>query len=233
MNMRSLALVVTIGSILTVASVLAADEATLEEQLQTLAIPENELAGEIPKEQLYAVQSRFSPLKGRFETSVGGAYTLAGERFLNSSDIHGALRYHLSDRWNLALTGSYVFNTMSESAANLFQEYGRFPDIAYAKSRVDLTVGHHLFYGKFRLSMEQTLYFDYFVALGAGRVDLNTGSQFAAVASTGFAFWLGKHWSSRLGVETYVYNEQRVLSRGLVEHLMSHLDIGYVFGGGE
>jgi hypothetical protein len=88
-----------------------------------------------------------------------------------------------------------------------------------------------VFYGKFRVSMDQVFYFDQYVALGAGSVGLNTGRQTAAVGDVGFVLWLGRKGSIRFGVKDYFYNEQRRLSSSRVHDLVGHIDAGFLFGG--
>ena len=57
------------------------------------------------------------------------------------------------------------------------------------------------------LSMDNVLYFDFYSALGAGREDLNSGFENAVVADAGFAFWMGKWGSTRVGLKDYYYQE--------------------------
>ncbi len=92
-------------------------------------------------------------------------------------------------------------------------------------------MGLHTFYGKFRLTLDHVLYFDHYVALGPGWVSFSSGKGPAGVVDTGFVFWLGKSWSVRTGLKDYVFKEQRVASSGLAQHLIFHLDIGWVLGG--
>jgi outer membrane beta-barrel protein len=93
-------------------------------------------------------------------------------------------------------------------------------------------VGFHTFYGKFRLTMDQVLYFDHYVTAGGGWMELNTNSSPMGVVGTGFVFWLGRNFSVRAGLKDYIFQERRVSGQGIAQHLLFHADVGFVFGGG-
>jgi outer membrane beta-barrel protein len=205
---------------------------TLEDQLQSLKIPDNLAPASISNEQLYSVQSRYTPLKGRVEITLGGAHHLDGNGFFNSSELQFHTRYHFSNRWNLNLGGSYVTNSLTSSGKNLLLKEGLFPDAAYVKYRADLLLGFNVFYGKFRLSEKQVFYFDQYIALGTGYIVGDRGGAPAISADLGFAFWLGKGTSLRLGVKNYAFYEQRLLSRSLTNQIIGHVDFGVLLGDG-
>jgi outer membrane beta-barrel protein len=208
-------------------------DVSLEDQLETLALPANQAPGGVSSEKLYSVQTRFVPLRSRSEVALSGMLNMTADSYSNSQDVALTYRYHLSDKWNLALSGSYTFNSLSAAGDRLLELNDKLPDSVYVKNRLDLLVGYNLFYGKFRLSMDRVFYFDQYVALGPGLVRLGglAGPQDApaGVADLGFAFYAGQNTSIRLGLKNYLYNEKRLLSSGLRNHLMAHLDVGYVF----
>jgi outer membrane beta-barrel protein len=220
-----------------IALVLAARSAhastgSLSEELQSLSLPANEAPVQLSQEKLYAVQTRFVPLRHRSELSIGGGEDFTGDSFLSTRDLNLGYRFHLSDRWSLAAAGSAVFNTLTGSGQRLLDSDGRLPDSAYAKWRADLTATYNVFYGKFRVSMDQVFYFDQYASLGAGAVGEPSGTQPAAVADLGFAFWIGRSGVVRLGLKDYYYKETRTLSASMGNNLYGHLEVGYLLGGG-
>ena len=84
-------------------------------------------------------------------------------------------------------------------------------------------------YGKFRWSADSVSYFDQYVALGAGQIAQNTGTDTAAVADIGLAAWLGKWGSLRLGLKDYYYAEHYRTATQNTNNLHAHLDMGYLF----
>ncbi len=204
---------------------------SLEDQLQGLALPGNQAPVQMSTERLYAVQTRYAPLKFVHELSIGGGRNFTGDSFMVSQELNLNYRFHLNDRWSLGLGGAYVFNELSSGGKRLLASEGLLPDVAYAKIKADLSLGYNVFYGKFRLSMDQVFYFDQYVSLGAGIVKLSTSQQTGAVADAGMVFWLGRGGSVRVGIKDYVYNEKRAQSSGVAQNLIGHLDVGFLFGG--
>lgn len=208
----------------------AADmQPTLEEQLGNLSVPRDRIPGSVPSENVYAVQSRLSPLKFRHELSFSGAKNFTAASYIDSNNLDLTYRFYLSDRWYLGLSGSMVFNNLSEAGQKLLSMNEVITDAAYAKYRADLMVGYHLFYGKFRLSFDQVFYFDQYWALGGGYMVLSQNNSFAGVGDVGMAFWFGRHLSFRFGAKHFLFHEQRIKTQGLAYSLLGHVDIGYVF----
>jgi outer membrane beta-barrel protein len=123
-----------------------------------------------------------------------------------------------------------VTNELTDAAIRYQKDNQRVPDLAYVKYRLDFLGGFHTFYGKFRVSMDQVFYFDHYIALGPGMLELQNGRQYAAVADTGFIFWFGKQFTARLGLKDYYFHEVRLIIQGNTNHLLGHFDIGFIFG---
>ncbi len=204
---------------------------SLEEQLNSLGTPGNEAPVGLTSEQLYAVQNRYAVLKHRHEISLGGGNNFSSSSFLASQGFDATYRFYLTDRWFLGLNGSLVFNEYSRDGQGLVDKNSIVPDVGVTKYRADLLVGYNLFYGKFRLTMDKVFYFDQYVGIGPGVVWLQTGRRAAAVGDVGFAFWFGRNFSFRIGVKDYFFDEQRLVSHGLVHNFVGYLQAGYVFGG--
>lgn len=204
---------------------------SLEDGLKALELPANQAPAEVSQEKLYSVQGRYSPLRLRHELSVHGSLGIVGgDGLISSQELGGTYRFHLSDRWHLGLSGTYVFNQLTGSANRLIAEEGVIPDVSYAKWRTDLTAGFHTFYGKFRITMDTVLYFDHYIAAGAAWQSLSTHDGLAGVLDTGFVFWFGKHWSVRAGLKDYLFEERRVAGNGFAQNLNFHMDVGFVLG---
>ena len=206
-------------------------EAGLSDQLSDLKIPENTAPIGLKSERLYSVQARDTDLAHRFEFDLGGAKNLTGNGFLTQTQVNATIRYHLTNRWDLALSGAYGYNSFTESANLLMKESAILPDAAIVKTRFDALVGYNLFYGKFRINMDNVFYFDQYVAVGPGVVTTQFQTAMAAVADVGFALNFGNNWTARFGAKSDIFNEQKVSNSSLAYHLLGHVDIGYLIGG--
>jgi outer membrane beta-barrel protein len=205
-----------------------ATDASLEDQLQALDVA-NQAPAATSKEVLYAVQSRYLPLTHKNEFSVGGGLNLTGDSFVLSEQAEVGYRFHFNDRWAVGLNYALVANQLSSAADRFRSSEGIVPDVPYAKSRTDLLAEYNVFYGKFRYSVDRVFYFDQYIAAGPGFVEMNTGTVGAAVADVGFAFWLSRWGSARIGLKDYYYEEVYRSGTSPTHNLHAHLDIGYLF----
>jgi outer membrane beta-barrel protein len=206
-------------------------ESDLTTQLDDLRIPQNVAPTGVTTEKLYAVQNRFVSLEKRFEVALGASKNFTGNGFLQMTQINGGVTYHLNNRWSLGLSGSYGFNEFTASANRLIQEERIMPDAAVVKWRSDLLLGYNLFYGKFRVSMDQVFYFDQYISAGPGLVNTQYGTTPAAVADVGFALWFGKNWSAKFGAKNSFFKEQKFMKSDMAYHLLGHIEVGYLLGG--
>jgi outer membrane immunogenic protein len=189
----------------------AADQ-SLEGNLKTLDLSDTATPKSIANEKFYAIQSRNYPLKYRTEVGIGYGYNLSGNSFLRSDQLTFAVQFHFNDSWSLAIARSQVYNEFSSTADNMVNESGVLPEVAFLKSRNEIRAEYNLFYGKFRFTKDQALYFDQYLGLGAAQNELNTGTKTGPVADAGFVFWIGKRASLRAGLKDYYYEE--TTSRG-------------------
>jgi len=224
-------LALLIGSVAFAATESMVETRSLEDELRSLSLPSNQAPSGVSSEQLYAVQTRLAPLENRSEITITGAKNFTVDSFLVSQQVDAGYRYYLSSRWFVGASGSYVFNSLSGSGERLMNENKRLPDVAYTKYRADILAGYNLFYGKFRLTLDQVFYFDQYVAVGPGVVVQDLGTHPALVADVGFVFWFGRNFSFRVGAKDYLFHEDRRLSNGLANNVLGHVDFGYVFGG--
>lgn len=216
---------------ITSVSAFAQQAADLSTQLDDLTVPANTAPAGVTSEKLYSVQNRYLQIANKFEFTLGGAKNFTGNGFLQMSQINAGVAYHINDRWSAVVSGSYGFNDFTSSANRLIVNDGIMPDAAIVKWRADALASYNLFYGKFRLSMDQVFYFDQYVAIGPGLVNTQYATVPAAVADVGFALWFGKNWSARFGAKNSYFREQKMLSNDMAYHLMGHIEVGYLLGG--
>ncbi len=220
-------------SLMTSGAFAATGAPTLADDINSLKLPDEAQVSSVSTEKLYSFQTRYSPLKYRSEFVISGAKNFSGDSFLTTNQLGLAYRFHLSDRVSLALDGAYVFNTLTDTANRLYENERILPDVAYVKYRGDLMVAYNLFYGKIRPGIDSNVYFDQYVALGGGGVKLETGTVPEAVADIGFAFWLGKTGSFRLGFKDYYFEETRRLSKSFTHNITGYVGVGILLGGSQ
>jgi outer membrane beta-barrel protein len=201
--------------------------ATLEDQLKELEIT-NSAPAAVEGEKFYSIQTRYLPLRHRSEFAIGGGYNLTGDGFLYTRQIEAAYRFHLNDRWSLGLGHARVSNSFRSGATSIRTTNGALPEVPYVSARSELLVNYNLFYGKFRLGADKVFYFDQYIGAGPGLISANTGTVGAGVVDAGFAVWLGKRSSARLGLKDYYYNETYKSETKAGHNLHAHVGFGYV-----
>jgi outer membrane beta-barrel protein len=203
----------------------------LESDLSSLAIPSDRGAVSVAKDKLYAIQGRYAPLSRRHELALSLGKNFNQDGHLDSNQWGGLYRYHINDSWALGLNHFRMNNELSASGQKLLDDKGVIPDRDYIKSQTDVMAEYNLFYGKLRFNMNQVTYFDQYIALGAGQVELGRGTATAAVADIGLAFWLGKKGSARMGVKNDFYKEENLNGSTNVHNMVGYFAFGYLLGG--
>ena len=206
------------------------DLSALEEKLEALNMPGNRPPQAVNTDKLYSFQTRYSPLGNRHELALDLGKNLTINGLLRSHQVGGTYRYHFSDKWAVLLTGSKVFNELSPSGELLLSRDDILPDKDYMRYQAGAAVEYNLFYGKFRLSMDQVFYFDQYWSLGAGAVGLRSGTTNVVNLDGGLAFWLGKRGSVRLGLKNDFYQEQTLSGKDFNHNLVAYFSVGYFFG---
>ncbi len=204
----------------------------LDAQLEALRMPANQAPLGVNQDKLFSIQDRYTPLKNRHEFSLSGANNFTPDSLIVSRQMALTYRYHLTHRWGLALQGAKSFNALSDAGSSLLKRESLLPKVDYLKASADLSAEYHVFYGKFRLSSDQVLYFDQYFALGGGVASLESGTHLAGVADVGLAFWLGQTMTFRFGFRNHLYSEVRASGSALSYNLLGHIDIGVLLGGG-
>ena len=205
----------------------------LEEKLEALNIPGNQLPNVVNTDKLYSLHNRYAPLSSRHEISVAMGKNLTIDGFFSSNQVGLIHHYHFNDRFSSVLNINKVFNDLNSSGEILMSRDRIVPDKDYIIHQVDLGLEYNLFYGKFRLGRDRVFYFDQYVSLGAGLVELKSGSTFTATANVGLAFWAGRSTSVRFGLKNDFYEEENLQgSQSFNHNLVTYLSVGHLFGGG-
>jgi outer membrane beta-barrel protein len=226
--MKNLKNILLVTSLILSAEVSASQ---LESDLSSLAMPENKSPVSVTQDKLFAIQTRYAPLSNRHEVAFSLGKNFNQDGHIDSNQMGGIYRYHINDKWALGMNYFSMNNQLSSSGQKLLNDKGIIPDRDYIKSQTDVMAEYNLFYGKLRFGMDQVTYFDQYIGLGAGNVQLGRGSTTAAVLDAGIAFWLGKKGSARLGLKNDFYKEQNVNGSTNVHNMVGYFAFGYLLGG--
>jgi outer membrane beta-barrel protein len=215
--------------------VMAAEEApkNLQGKLDDLLIPDDKVAPVVSEDKLYIVNTRYSSLVNRHEFSLLGAHNFTADSHLDVKQAALAYRYHLNSKWSFGLRYNRYTNELTSAGQSLFDKERLVPDTDYALNSQELFATYNTIYGKIRWSADTVVYFDQFISLGGGQIELASGKTNHGFLDLGVAFWVGNHMSMRVGIKNEFYQQQQVTEERFMHNAMGYLEIGYLFGQGD
>ncbi len=205
----------------------------LESKLDALSIPDDKVTPLLSQDQLHIVNTRYSSLVNRHEFTLQGGHNFTSDSHLDSKDIALSYRYHLNSDWSFGVRYTEYQNKLTGAGERLFDDQKLLPDTDFAKTSSEIFATYNTIYGKLRWSQDTVVYFDQYVSLGVGQMELASGKTNHAIADVGLAFWIGKHMSTRVGFKNEFYNQKQLSGEVFKANSFGYLEIGYLFGTGD
>lgn len=205
----------------------------LEKKLDALNIPDDKVTSVLSEDKLYVVNTRYSSLVNRHELTLQGANNFTADSHLSTQQVALAYRYHINSTWSAGLRYNRHTNKLTSAGQKLFEEKKTLPDTDYALNSKELFVNFNTIYGKLRWSENTVVYFDQYVALGAGKIKLASGDTNLGFLDLGLSFWLGNHMSSRVGFKNEFYKQKQLSGVRNIHNGVGYIEFGYLFGSGD
>lgn len=210
-------------------TVKASDE--LEKKLKKLNVPDNQVSPIVSKDKLYIINTRYSSLEKRHEIDFAGANNFMADSHLITRQTSLSYRFHYNEKWGAGLRYTNYYNELSDAGKTLFNRKDLLPDSDFAYKSTEAFINFNTMYGKLRYAKDSVVYFDQYISLGAGQVDLQSGGQNMGTLDIGFSFWLGKNYSMRAGLKNEFYQQRQLTGDRNIHNAMGYLSFGYLFGG--
>jgi len=207
-------------------------QADLNKRLDDLRIPDDKITPIVSADKYYLVNERYSSLTNRHEVSMLGGHNFNAVSHLDNKQLGAAYRYHLDPRFSFALKYQVYQNQLTDAGKKLYDDQKILPDADYALKSTTLMVNMNTIYGKMRITEKQVVYFDQYVGIGYGDIDLARGLQKMINLDLGFAFWLGKNMSARIGLNNEFYEQRKLTGVENIHNAMGYIEFGYLFGKG-
>ncbi len=218
------------------ASILGAETGSvskLENKLDALNIPDDKVTPLLSQDQLHIVNTRYSSLINRHEVTLKGGHNFTSDSHLDSKDIALSYRYHLNSDWSFGLRYTEYQNKLTGAGDRLFNDQKLLPDTDYAINSTELFATYNTIYGKLRWSKDTIVYFDQYISLGVGQMELASGKTNHGLVDVGLSFWLGKHMSTRVGLKNEFYNQTQLSGEVFKANSFGYIEFGYLFGSGD
>ncbi len=211
----------------------AEEKDSLAKKLDDLHIPDDKVTPILSQDQLYIVNTRYSSLINRHELTLQGAHNFTSKSHLKVQQAALAYRYHFNSQWSFGLRYTRYTNGLTSAGERLLAGKKIVPDTDFALNAQELFVSYNTIYGKLRWSKDTVVYFDQYISLGGGQIELASGRSNHGFLDLGFAFWLGKQASFRIGVKNEGYDQALRSGEQFQYNAMGYLEIGYLFGSGD
>ncbi len=214
-------------------SIFGEEKSALEGKLDELRIPDNQVTPVLSRDQLYIVNTRYSSLKNRHELTLVGSHNFTADSHLDTKHAGATYRYHLNSDWNFGLRYNHYTNKLTGAGNILFENEQLLPDTDYALNSKEIFATYNTIYGKLRWSKDTVVYFDQYISVGVGQIELASGGTNHGLVDLGLAFWVGKHGSVRVGLRNEFFNQQQFVGDRFRHNSMGYLEVGYLFGSGD
>lgn len=200
----------------------------LDTKLDALNIPSDKITPLLSNDDLVSVTGRYSSLNKRNEITLKGAHNFSSDSHIQTRQVGVGLRRHINSKWSFGINYTEYENSLTSAGKKLFDDQRILPDTDYAIKSVDGLISYNTVYGKIRLTEKQIVYFDHFLAVGYGHIDLASGQNQLYTLDTGFVFWVGKNASLRFGVKSEFYRQKKLQESKNAVNTMGHVEIGYL-----
>jgi outer membrane beta-barrel protein len=206
----------------------------LKKELENLNVPNDRVTPLLSEDQLYVVNERYSSLTNRHELSMQLGNNFTAPSHMISTQRGLSYRYHLNPKWSFGARYVQINNQLSDSGQQLLQLNELVPDTDYATDSMDIFASFNTTYGKLRIGSNQVVYFDQYIALGAGTINMGNGTERMLNLDVGFDFWIGKNYSLRLGIKNEFFEYTKLSgARANRYNAQGYLGFGYLFGSGD
>jgi outer membrane beta-barrel protein len=212
---------------------LMAQESELEKKIDALSIPDDKVTNIVSEDKLYVVNTRYSSLVHRHEVTLQGGNNFTADSHLSTQEAALSYRFHIDSKWSLGARYTRFSNELSTAGKQLFAAKQILPDTDYAKNSQELFVNFNTIYGKLRWTENTVVYFDQYIALGGGKIQLGSGKKNMYLADLGLSFWIGNHMSARVGFKNEFYKQTQLSGSRNIHNGVGYLEFGYLFGSGD
>ncbi len=205
----------------------------LDEKLDDLLLPDDKVTPVLSQDKFYIINQRYSSLINRHEVTLQGAHNFTADSHLDVKQSALTYRYHLNSRWSFGLRYNYYTNKLTTTGEKLLQDRQIVPDQDFAYNSQEIFATFNTIYGKLRWSSDTVVYFDQYISLGGGQIELASGKTNHGLLDLGLAFWVGQNFSLRTGLKNEFYNQNQLNGTQFMHNAMGYMEIGYLFGQGD
>ncbi len=236
---------------LLIASVLLVSTLSLNVSAQTVETEFDSLGGNQiildkarelnPDTKVEVVQDRIVPRKNRFEFAPEFSGTMGGDdTYTKSQSVGMNINYHINHRWSIGAKYNHTFNKLTaegdamvdaavaDRLANPRNPTKPLPDIDHQKSESLVVLNWYPIYGKMNLFEKSIAQFDVYGLLGAGQVELKSGTKPTYTVGGGIGFWMSPQISTRMELRYQKYNVEYITGPKNLDLAIASVQVGWL-----
>jgi outer membrane beta-barrel protein len=178
------------------------------------------------KRRRRSVKERLVQKTNRQEVVLKGGHYVS-DLFEATWMVGGSYAYHLTEDFAVEASAGYT-RLVTVSGAELERKF----KVLEGRQRRALLFATNLVFSPLHAKLQTgdaIVHFDVSVTAGAGVVDSALSSGVAGNAGIGFAFFVGKAMTIRLDLRDYVYRQQLLSEKAIVNDLAATLGVGVMF----
>lgn len=182
------------------------------------------------------VQKRSVDRRRRFEIGGSIGQVAGGNSYLNTTPVTGSIDFHFNPKWSVGARYSAFGNRLTAEGDAQFQSarsqqaIGQFdssvPEIDFPTSSWLVTTSFYPLYGKLNVFDLSVVQFDVYALVGAGQMNLRSGTTGTWSAGGGVGFWWNQWFSSRFEIRHQQYSDLVQTGRREVGMIVGTFGIG-------
>ncbi len=193
-----------------------------------------------PETKVEIIQDRLVNRNHRWEVAPEFSGSFGGDTYSKTQSLGFNVQYHINPHWSVGGKLNYSFNKLTaDGEAMVDRAYDDFlknpknssspvPDIDYQKNESLALVNWYPIYGKMNLLDRGIAHFDVYALLGAGQVQLRSGSTGTYTLGGGFGFWITQNFSTRLEMRYQRYKAQYFNESKNLDLAIASLQMGWL-----
>ena len=178
------------------------------------------------KRRRRSVKERLVQKTNRQEVVLRGGHYVS-DMFEATWMAGGSYAYHLTEDFAVEASAGYT-KLVTASGAELERTF----KLLEGRQRRALLFATNLVYSPLHAKLQtgdEIIHFDVSVTAGAGVVDSALSSGIAGNAGIGFGFFIGKAMTVHLDLRDYVYRQQLLFEKEVVNDLAATIGVGVMF----
>ena len=164
------------------------------------------------------VQNRIVDLNNRLEFIGNYGMNGGGQSYVSSQRVGGQIDFHFNPRWAVGVRYEKYYNELTAEGDTQYRNFvdamaadpgGRAirPDIDFPLSSTIATLSYAPIYGKLNLFDLSVAHFDVYGLIGAGKMQLDSGSSMLYTAGGGISVWMTQHFATHFEARYLSYQD--------------------------